>query len=222
MRAVDRLRRDHTILRSKLDVLQTALQMGPEAWFVLREVCFTLARQLRDHIRREEALVAVCRNAMSSEMRAEVTVEHRDEPQHLRTINRVFTSQTSHSLDRIRPGLTEVIEGLRRHMKEEEMELFPILERVLGEREATIPPSPSATTEPLEEDMTVNRIVQQFPGTKPVFERLFVNIPMEGCSCLDEVAWRHGMESRELLKVLGEVIGTCGCARPTEDASARN
>lgn len=213
MNAVERLRRDHAILRSKLDALEAALGMGEETWYVLREVCFTLARQLRDHIRREEDLVAACRQAMNPQVLAEVVVEHHDEPKHLRTINRLFVSQASHALDRIRPALTEVIQGLRRHMAEEEAQLFPILERVLGEREASAPTTPRPSTESLEEAMTVNRVVQQFPDTRPVFERLFVNIPMEGCYCLDEVAWRHGMEARELLAVLEDAIATCECAR---------
>jgi len=31
MNAIERLRRDHVILRAKLDVLESALRMGPEA-----------------------------------------------------------------------------------------------------------------------------------------------------------------------------------------------
>ena len=210
MHAVNRLRRDHKILRAKLDVLESALRMGPETWYVLREVCFTLARQLQDHIKREEDLVAACRKAINPTVLSEVVVEHRDEPKHLRTINRLFVSQAGHSLDRIQPSLTEVIQGLRRHMAEEEAGLFPILERVLGEREASAPTAPSATTERIEEEMTVNRVVQRFPNTRPVFERLFVNIQMEGCTCLDEVAWRHGMDSRELLQALEASVCQCG------------
>ena len=53
-----------------------------------------------------------------------------------------------------------------------------------------------------DETMTVNRVVQEFPAARPVFERLFINIPVEGCTCLDAVAWRHGLESRELLEQL--------------------
>jgi len=209
MNAVDRLRRDHTILRSKLDVLHSALTIGSETWYILREVCFTLSRQLRDHIKREEDLVVACRKAMTPKALAEVVVEHKDEPAHLRTINRLFVSQADHSLDRIKPALTQVIEGLRRHMDEEERELFPIFERFLKEQEATSPPI-SPTT--IDETMTVNRIAQEFPGTKPVFERLFINVPMEGCTCLDEVAWRHGMDTRELVDTLEDTIRSCACS----------
>ena len=208
MDAIHRLKRDHKILRAKLDVLESALQMGSETWYVLREVCFTLAQQLRDHIKREEALVRIARNALTPKVLAEVTVEHKDEPQHLRTINRLFICEPEHSLEHIRPALNEVIRGLRHHMEEEERELFPILERALGAT-VTLPPAEGPTTH-LDETMTVNRIVNEFPTTRPVFERLFIGVPAEGCDCLDEVAWRHGMDSQELLKRLEGVI-SCSC-----------
>mgnify|MGYP001573165055 FL=1 len=46
MNAIERLKRDHVLIRAKLSVVEGALQMGPEAWFVLRDVCYTLSRQL--------------------------------------------------------------------------------------------------------------------------------------------------------------------------------
>ena len=247
MSAVERLRRDHKILRAKLDVLDAALRMEPETWYVLREVCFTLARQLNDHIRREDDLVAACRKAMipppphssgsggmippppqssgsggmNPKVLAEVVIEHHDEPEHLRTINRLFVSEEGHSMARIRPALEAIITGLRHHMAEEEAELFPILERVLGEPAAQAP-ARVASPAHLEEGMTVNRVVQEFPKARPVFERLFVNVPMEGCNCLDEVAWRHGMESRELLGALEGAIAPRrhGNGAPAADAGS--
>ena len=212
MNAIERLRRDHRILRSKLDVLEAGLQMEGDTWYVLREVCFTLSRQLRDHIKREDDLVIACRKAMNPKVLAEVAVEHKDEPAHLRTINRLFVSASGHSLERIRPELTEVIHGLRHHMAEEEAKLFPILERVLKEQEVAEPAEAVPGPQAVDETMTINRIVQEFPTTKPVFEWLFINVPVEGCACLDEVAWRHGMEAQELLQRLEEAIASCSCA----------
>ena len=181
MNAVERLRRDHMILRAKLDVLEAALRMGPDAWYVLREMCFTLARQLRDHIKREEELVAACRKAMippasgpetgpgsgpgsqrlpragggmNPKVLAEVVVEHKDEPEQLRTINRLFLVQPDHSLERIRPALQEAIRRLRLHMSEEEAELFPILERTLAEPPGSAASEPSHAL-PFDETATV-------------------------------------------------------------------
>ena len=192
------------MLRAKLDVLESALKVGPDAWFVLREVSFTLSRQIRDHMRREEQLIAAAKKDLDPKTLAHVSLEHKDEPQHLRTINQLFVTEEGHVLERIRPELARLIEGLRHHMDEEETELFPALARILGEREVSLA---SATSPHLDETMTVNRIVQEHPQARGVFERLFVNLPFEGCACLDEVAWRHGVESRDLLERLEQVIG---------------
>lgn len=217
MNAVERLRRDHQLFRSKLDVLEVVLKTPGDTWFVLREVCFTLARQLRDHIRREEELTVACRKSLSPRILAEVVVEHRDEPEHLRAVNRMFISETGHSMARIKPALAGVIKGLRRHMAEEERELFPIFERTLKDVEAqtALAPQPEGR---LSETMTVNRVIHEFPKTKAMLERLLVNIPVEGCHCLDEVAWRHGIDSRDLVKTLEAAIASCECEENTASA----
>jgi len=212
MNAVERLKRDHQILRAKLNVLETALTLGPESWYVLREVCFTLSRQLQDHMRREEELIARCRQTMSPHVLAEIALEHQDEPAHLRTINRLFITQVDYSLERIKPVLTEAIQGLRRHMAEEEAELFPILERELRDQETVTTQEAAMPTQHVDETMTVNRIVHDYPATQRTFRRLFINVPYEGCTCLDEVAWRHGMNTGELVKALERVITARGGA----------
>ena len=206
MKAIDRLKRDHHILRSKLDVLEAALRMGPETWYVLREVCFTLSRQLQNHMKREEDLIMACGKAMTPEALAEIAMEHRNEPEHLRTINRLFMEEHGHTLERIRPALTEVIQGLRRHMTEEERELFPILDRELADREPADTQAQQASRARVHECLTVNGVLHEYPMTRGVFERLFVNIPYEGCDCPDEVAWRRGMDNQELLDLLTQVI----------------
>ena len=102
------------------------------------------------------------------------------------------------------------IERLRRdHMAEEERELFPLLERTLAGCAAA--EAPAQTAQPFDETMTINRIVSQFPRTRPIFERLFINVPIEGCTCLDEAAWRHGMDAEELLHLLEGAVEACGC-----------
>ncbi len=58
----------------------------------------------------------------------------------------------------------------------------------------------------LDDTMTVNRVLHEHPETKAVFDRLSISSPIEGCECLDEVAWYRGMESRELLEQLRRVI----------------
>jgi hypothetical protein len=50
-----------------------------------------------------------------------------------------------------------------------------------------------------------------------LLERLFINVPYEGYDCLDEVAWRRGLDCRQLLVVLEEAIAVgCHCERPQQ------
>jgi hypothetical protein len=206
METVDRLKRDHGVLRSKLDLLEFGLGQGPQAWFMLREACFTLSKQIADHLRREEELIAACRKQLPPEVLAHVALEHEDEPEHLRTINRLFVTTEGHSLERIQPALKRLIHGMREHLADEEADLFPALERITAGREVTLP-APAAGDGPLSPSMTVNRVVREFPGAQRALERLFVNVPLEGCACLDEVAWRHGMTTQELIELLCRQIG---------------
>jgi iron-sulfur cluster repair protein YtfE (RIC family) len=217
MKTIDRLKRDHAILQAKLDVLDdTLLRMGTNGWYVLREVCFTLARQLQDHIRREEELIIACGEAVGPSVLAKLSAEHRKEPRHLHTINKLFVSQMSPSLKEIKPVLTRVIYALRRHIAQEETELFPILERAWKDQEPAQAESLWSGSW-LKETMTLNQVVQQCPKTRSLFERFFINMSIEGSSCLDEVAWRHGMDVQDLLKPLEELMSSCVCAEDAPD-----
>ena len=208
MKAMERLKRDHHLLRGKLNLVESSLRMGSETWFVLRELCQTLSRQLRDHIRREEELLVDCRALLDDALVKRLVVEHLDEPQHLRVINHLFLTTQGQSLKEIAPTLRALIDGLRHHMDEEEADLFPALERVLAPRavETPMPMRVSASSILLDETMTVNAMLQLYPRTQTVFHRFFINAQVEGYDCLDEVAWRHGMESQELLAHLQEAI----------------
>ena len=206
MNAIERLRRDHETLRAKLSVLESALRMGPEAWFVLREVCYTLGRQLRDHIRREESLVAACRKTVSPETLQHLALEHRDEPTLLRTLNRLFVQEHGQAWEDVTVILAQLIHGLRRHLQEEEMELFPQLERFLSSQSASLAFEQRSCVCNIQDTMTLNRLVREYPQARRIFDDLFISLPFEGCDCLDEVAWRHGMESGELLAKLEQAI----------------
>lgn len=211
MNAIERLQRDHTTLRAKLILLETALRYGPEMWFALRELCFTLAKQLQDHIRREEALIAGCRSRLPAAVTQEIAIAHRDEPEHLRVLTRAFLRGGAQSLKELVPVLTGVIQGLRRHMEEEEQALFPLLRQSAGAvPEASPAPGPGGR---VEQTMTVNRVIRAYPQTKPLFERFFIDVRMEGVDCLDEVAWRHGVEAARLLQALEDAIGLSDVSR---------
>jgi len=205
MNAIERLTRDHVILWAKLDVLESALRLAPDTWYVLREICYTLSRQVQQHIRREEVVVAQCRAALTPKQLQELHVEHHDEQDRLRVLNHLFLQESGRSLAQVAPMLRSMVQGLRHHMEEEERTLFPLLERHLQPQEEAPMTAPVLR---LNEVTTVNSLVREYPNTKRVFEQLFVNIPYEGADCLDEVAWRHGLEAGELINRLEKVIRT--------------
>lgn len=55
---------------------------------------------------------------------------------------------------------------------------------------------------------TVNHLVRLYPVTRSTFEQLGVSLKWEGTDSLDEVAWHHGLENRELLGRLQEELHT--------------
>lgn len=62
-------------------------------------------------------------------------------------------------------------------------------------------------------DQTVNSVIQRYPNARLVFEQLFINLQFEGHDGLDEVAWRRGMASSELIAQLEQVLTEQGGAR---------
>ena len=90
-------------------------------------------------------------------------------------------------------------------MDEEDRVLYPHIEKLL----ARLPAEESETASSrLHEAMTVNRVIHDFPKARKTLENLFVNVPDEGYHCLDEVAWRHGMEPSALLQALEGAISS--------------
>ena len=202
MEIIERLKRDHRLLRAKLDVLESALDMGGETWFVVRELCHSLIVQLRPHLRREEEAITVAKCAIGSNVLSRVEAEHMEDPQQLNRVYELFLDGPQQPFEGLRIKLWPIIRRLRDHLDDEECNLYPLLEKgiLAGAASAHEP------ARKLSETMTINRVLRDYPETKPVFSRFFINSHVEGCDFLDEVAWRHGMESRELLDHLERMI----------------
>lgn len=197
MNPIERLRRDHQLLEKKLGMLQGAAELFPQSRLVLREGCYSVTKFLRDHSRREAKILA----GLDTPPHQREGVEHEERLQSLRLLTRYLgDAAATSSVSELRAALSEVVEGLRHELQAQDEELFPALERVAqrGPSRTSDQPSPRR----LHEDMTVDRIVHLFPETKPVFDRIFVNLAYEGYDCLDEVAWRHGMQPEGLLEEL--------------------
>ena len=134
-------------------------------------------------------------------------IEHHDEPQMLRLINHLFIEERDRAMEQATADLQMLIPRLRNHMAKEEAELFPAIERVLadqGEIGGEEPLGPLG----LWEERTINSVIHEYPEAKAVFDRFFINVLCEGYDCLDEVAWRHGMDCGRLLQSLEQSIAS--------------
>jgi hypothetical protein len=218
MTALERVQRDHALFRVKLATLESALQFGEEARFVIRELCFTLSRQLASHVRRESQLASLCTRALwrfGSGDLGRLALEHHEEWQWLRLINRSVSHAAPGRFEELQATLTGVIPMWRSRMAEQEAQLFPLLTQTLGGTLSVDAEVAGGVPVRLVESMTGREVVRRYPKARAVFERLFIDIDHEGYYGLDEIAWRHGFGSRQLLAQLEDTIASRGRARVT-------
>lgn len=135
MNALNRLKAEHRRLLSMMAALESALAMGASAWFVLRQVCFSVSKQLDEHVKGEEQLFAVCDRVLrhvDAEDDLELPAAHQDASEQLQHITRFLWTGAETSIEDVRPRLTRVLATVRYQMHEQETRVFPLLERVMG------------------------------------------------------------------------------------------
>ncbi len=195
MEATRPLRQDHDLLRKKLLLLESALQVAPEARFVLREMCFSLQHLLHDHISRELPVLQRDLPHVRPEDRPPSVADHQDARSLLRTVNELLLGGMRASMPTVVLWLSKLIELLREQMAQQERAAFPALEQAA---DALPPEVPTA----ISSGMSVNEILQRYPQTERLFEHLRINRLQEGYESVDEVAWHHGMDVSEFLEQL--------------------
>jgi hypothetical protein len=195
------LRADHALLRKKLALLESSLQIGPEARLMLRELSFSLLRLLQAHVQREAGAVdAYCHQVPSGRYLLR-TVDHSVEQRLLRTVHEWLLSGLHVPTPMIILRLSQAAEQLTAQMEAQERTVFP----VLGDLEEA-GASDAAVPEAIRSSMSVNEVLRRYPQTQPVFEQFHVNRLCDGCDSVDEVAWRHGVELTELLTQLQQAV----------------
>jgi len=180
------VRDDHALLRKKLILLESALQVAPEARLVVREMCFSLQRVLQEHMQREHRH---CDVGMPSH-----TAEHAL----LRGVNDFLLSGMKASVPMMVSRVSQVIEQLILTMHEQERFVSACFQQAQGG--ATL-----QTAEAISGTMSVNEILQRYPSTERVFERMHINRFQEGYESVDELAWRHGMNITDVVEELRQV-----------------
>jgi iron-sulfur cluster repair protein YtfE (RIC family) len=211
MGATEVLRKDHQLLREKLEFLEAAMQVAPEAQFALREMCWSLARVLDEHIKREEQVLAPYGNRIAALTQYHLAQDHADQRVVLRDVNALLLGGIKTPVSRVMPPLSHLIDELREHMEEEEREVFPVVDRVASEQPQAPPAAPAAPV--MTQAMTVNHVLKVHPKAREIFRQFHIDPESDGCHCLDELRWRRGIDVEQLLSAL---------SHPAADPSAVN
>jgi len=188
--------------------LESALSLGPEARFVLRNTGFSLSKQLREHIGLEDRIVTACSRTFTrygETVLASFALDHRQEWQRLRQLRRILEENPRGSWNDLRVTVNAFGQTLRQHMELQETKLFPLLGQMDTSPEASNGP---AHVKPnlLTEITTLAEVLRRYPSTRAMLERCGIRLPFEQYDALDEVAWHHGMRSQELLALLTAAI----------------
>lgn len=192
------LKKDHEVLRRKLDFLEAALQVAPQSVFVLRDMCHSLTTMLNAHIRREEEALAPHTNRIRALLRYHAGQDHADQQTVLCDINTMLLAGIKMPTSTVVNRLSHLIQELREHMADEEEYLFPAVDSAEQEQ-----PKAGATLKPMiTEQMSANAVMKAFPATRAVFEKHGIRCGCEGCECLDELAWRRGLDAKAFVEEL--------------------
>ncbi len=201
MGTIGTLQHDHRLLRRKLVLLESALQVSPETRFVIREMCFSLLRLLQEHMHREDAAVASCTREGLGGPQLLQGWDHLTEHAHLRAVNELLLGGMKASMSSVVIRLSQAIEELGQHMAAQERLVFPFLQdEPEGLGETTGPRAAISGT------MSVNEILQRYPQTERIFEELEINRWRDGYESVDELAWRHGIDVEQIVAQLQHAV----------------
>ena len=190
MTFLDTLRQDHTVLRNKVALMDSALSTAPHARLVFREKCFSLMRVLNRHMKREELLIRRFYERFPSAQYLPNRRDHADEHAQLRAITELLLGGMRVSIPLIVLRVSQAMEQLQERMDEQEHTLFPLFEGAASISGA----------------MSVNAILRQYPSAERVLEPLRINRLGEGYESVEELAWRRGLDVSQLLEQLRQAV----------------
>ena len=205
MTLTETLRQDHTILRNKVALMESALATAPYARLVFREKCFSLMRVLTRHMQREEALVRRFHERFPSAQYLPNRKDHADEHAQLRAVMELFLGGFKVSIPLIVLRVSQAIEQLQERMEEQEHTLFPLFDDV-PEEALEVPVRASRRAVAISSDMSVNAILQKYPDAEAVLAPLHINRFGEGYESVEELAWRRGLDVSQLLEQLRQAV----------------
>ena len=208
MTPIEQLRKDHEVIRAKLNLLENALTVGQEAVFAVRELVYSLGRRLAEHEEREEVqLYPVLHETLADPQREfaqSLEIEHEEHESLLHALHLLTLRGTGMPMEHVAALVQQLSRSLREHIDREERLLFPILERLTADREANARANAAQpdVADVAKAPVTVNRLIGMFPEAQQVFECHCIDCRREGADFLDEVAWRHAVPLAKLLREL--------------------
>ena len=196
MIVVGHLREDHERLRKKAALLSAILPTAAYAPQLIRQRTSALLRTLNRHMERESTVFT-----HSTGDKAGHPEDHSTEHALLRTAFESFEAGIRISTSNLVLHLAQALERLEHRMDTQERKVFTLLE-ASGEPERPPCVPRHAHVEPLTATMSMNAILRRHPQTASVFHELQIDRWREGYESLDELAWRCGLDSSQVLKRL--------------------
>lgn len=205
MNPVMRLQRDHDLIQRQVRMLEGLLELGEQAWFALRQVCFTLAQHVRHHIESRQRIIDEASAMCPESGLTALAIKQGDERAILSQIHRLFIDSQEQRVAGIKASLQTHLAVLQSQLISEKQALFPVLEKIFNS-ELACGGRPDEAPSPVSETMTLRRLLDKFPQCESVFDSLFINCTLEQTTCLDELAWRHGLQFEDLVKRLSPLF----------------
>ena len=201
------IRQDHAMLRKRLALIRSALQVAPETRFVVREMVFSLQRQLADHIERETGALQLYYQRLPARAATEAPApNHADVLLLMREAGELLLGGMRTSLAAIVGRLSEAAQRLDAQMERQEQTVFVFLEH--AELESPDLSFSRFESPIISSTMSVNEILQRYPQTGSLFDQLHINRLHEGYESVDEVAWHHGLDVAQLLEQLRQAVAS--------------
>jgi iron-sulfur cluster repair protein YtfE (RIC family) len=134
MKPADPLRKDHAVLRAKLQLLENAVAVGPEACFAIRELVYSIRHRLAEHEEREDAQLYSLRHEQlqkpNSAYAQSLAGQRKEHQRLLSALHRLTLPGMRMPLAETAIVIGQLIASLRSHMDREEQVLFPMLDRL--------------------------------------------------------------------------------------------
>lgn len=217
MRPTEEFQNEHDALRAQLAVLKEWLPRAHSNPFQIERLVSSIARRLRTHMEKETTLCSALRDAPCEQTHEPVQrllAEHEHQRQILSANVELLLKSTDAPLDQVVQCASTFASDLQEVMAREELSLFPLMDRLLGDAIAqTLPEPGEERCSPLlgrhsgiTAVMRVNRVLQIHSNASSIFQAFGINVEHDKLAPL-ETFTRRGLDVEALLMALNQSLG---------------